>query len=189
MLGKARGMLCNSKPRAYAYARLPLSLQGGAAVLDLWLYHWPFFKRTAEGAVTSKAKTKPVNSCWQSGYFMGDFHESVASVERKNNHKHHISLKCYVRAATKKHCNDISALVLFKKKHNKYHFISRLWLTDATGVPLRRVKHETAVGLELIANVISLSWRRGENDPPAGKSVHWVDKEMEIRRNNLSFCL
>lgn len=114
---------------------------------------------------------------------------SVASVERKNNHKHHISLKCYIRVATKKHCNDISALVLFKEKLDKYHLISRLWLADATAVPLWRVKRETAVGLELMVNVISLSWCRGENDPPAGKSVHWVDKEMEIRRKNLSFCL
>lgn len=84
---------------------------------------------------------------------MGDFHKSVASVERENNHKHHISLKCYVGAATKKHCNDISALVLF----NKYHFFSRLRLADATGAPLRRVRRETAAGLELMANVISLS--------------------------------
>lgn len=88
---------------------------------------------------------------------MGDIRKSVASVERENNHKHHIGLKCYIRVATKRHCNDISALVLFKEKLDKYHFISRLWLADATGVPLRHVKHETAVGLESMGNVSSLS--------------------------------
>lgn len=65
---------------------------------------------------------------------------------------------------------------MFKEKLDKYHLISRLWLADATTVPLWRVKHETAVGLELMANIISLSRRRGENDPLAGKSVHWVDR-------------